>query len=116
MPNPIRFAQLSFWFSHARGICAAAQKHPHINLVAIWDADPKRGRKAAEQFGVEFIPDLDDLLAALVTDHSKITEELIDRRNDAATRPGAMEKFKEFGISPALRTTTYFRLVLTNKF
>ena len=63
MPNPIRFAQLSFWFSHARGICAAAQKHPHIDLVAIWDADPKRGRKAAEQFGVEFIPDLDDLLA-----------------------------------------------------
>lgn len=63
MPNPIRFAQLSFWFSHARGICNAAKKHDHVDLAAIWDADADRGRAAAEQFEVEFIPDLDTLLA-----------------------------------------------------
>ena len=63
MPNPIRFAQLSFWFSHARGICSAAQQHPNVNLKAIWDANPDRGRAASKQFGVEFIADLDELLA-----------------------------------------------------
>lgn len=61
--STIGFAQLSFWFSHARGICNAAQKHPNIDLKAIWDADTKRGATAAEQFGVEFIADLDELLA-----------------------------------------------------
>ena len=62
MPN-IRFAQLSFWFGHARGICNAAQKHGSVDLIAIWDADVKRGQAAADHFGVEFIPDLDALLA-----------------------------------------------------
>ena len=62
MPN-IRFAQLSFWFGHAHGICNAAQKHDSVDLIAIWDADAKRGQAAADRFGVEFIPDLDELLA-----------------------------------------------------
>ena len=62
MPN-IRFAQLSFWFGHAHGICNAAQKHDSVDLIAIWDADAKRGQAAADHFGVEFIPDLDELLA-----------------------------------------------------
>ena len=59
MPN-IRFAQLSFWFGHAHGICNAAQKHDSVDLIAIWDADAKRGQAAADHFGVEFIPDLDE--------------------------------------------------------
>ena len=66
MPN-IRFAQLSFWFGHAHGICNAAQKHDSVDLSAIWDADAKRGQTAADHFGVEFIPDLDELLAAMTS-------------------------------------------------
>ena len=31
-----------------------------------------------------------DLMAAIVFDHSKITDELVDRRNAAATRPGVL--------------------------
>ena len=61
--TPIRFAQLSFWFGHAHGICNAAQRHPGADLVCVWDEVPERGRTAAERFGVEFIPELDDLLA-----------------------------------------------------
>ncbi|MEE8519628.1 MAG: alpha/beta hydrolase [Dehalococcoidia bacterium] len=38
-----------------------------------------------------------DLLSAIVSNQDMITDELVDRRNAAATRPGAMEKFKEFG-------------------
>ena len=58
----IRFAQLSFWFSHSNGICANAQRHPNTELVCVWDEDPARGKVASERFGVEFIPDLDTLL------------------------------------------------------
>ena len=37
------------------------------------------------------------LLQALIQDQSKITDELIDRRQAAATRPGAAESRKRFG-------------------
>ncbi len=59
----IRFAQLSFWFMHAHGICAAAERHPNVDLACIWDDDPARGRAAAEKFGVEYIGDLDEVLS-----------------------------------------------------
>ena len=58
----IRFAQLSFWFGHANGICANAKRHPNTELVCVWDEVPERGKAAAERFGTEFIPDLDTLL------------------------------------------------------
>ena len=59
----IRFAQLSFWFSHGRGICNAATNHPNVDLVTVWDADHKRGKAGADQFNVDFTTDLDELLA-----------------------------------------------------
>jgi len=59
----IGFAQLSFWFSHANGICTAATNHPNVDLVTVWDANPERGKAGAEQFNVEFTADLDELLA-----------------------------------------------------
>jgi pimeloyl-ACP methyl ester carboxylesterase len=39
-----------------------------------------------------------DLLSAIVSNKDMITDELVDRRNAAATRPGALEKFKQFGM------------------
>jgi 1,5-anhydro-D-fructose reductase (1,5-anhydro-D-mannitol-forming) len=62
LPDKIKFAQLSFWFSHARGICAAAQKHPNVDLSCIWDGDPTRGKAAADKFGIEYVGDLDEVL------------------------------------------------------
>ena len=58
----IRFAQISFWFGHAYGMCAAAQKHPGADLICVWDDDAERGRAAAERFGVPFVADLDEVL------------------------------------------------------
>lgn len=58
----IRFAQLSFWFGHANGICAAAQRHPNVELVCIWDDEPERGRRAAAKFGVGYIDSLSEVL------------------------------------------------------
>ena len=46
----IRFAQLSFWFGHANGICAAAQRHPQVELVCVWDEDRESGKAAAERY------------------------------------------------------------------
>jgi len=39
------------------------------------------------------------LLGALIIDKSRITDKLIDERQAAATRPGALEAFKAFGAS-----------------
>ena len=61
--DKIRFAQLSFWFSHANGICNAAKNHPSVELVGVWDANPDRGKAGASKFDVDFIADLDELLA-----------------------------------------------------
>ncbi len=58
----IRFAQLSFWFGHANGICASAQRHPNAELVCVWDDEPERGRRAAAKFGVDYFGSLDDVL------------------------------------------------------
>ena len=60
--NKVRFAQLSFWFGHAGGLCATAQRHPHAELVCVWDDDRERGMAAAERFEVEFVGELDEVL------------------------------------------------------
>ena len=60
--DKVGFAQLSFWFGHAGGLCATAQRHPHAELVCVWDEDQERGKAAAERFGVEFVDDLDQVL------------------------------------------------------
>jgi pimeloyl-ACP methyl ester carboxylesterase len=41
------------------------------------------------------------LLEALIIDHARITDKLIDDRQAAATRPGALESFKAFGAAIA---------------
>ncbi len=59
----VRFAQLSFWFGHAYGICSAAKINPVSELVCVWDEDEERGKQASERVGVEFVKNLHELLA-----------------------------------------------------
>lgn len=59
----LRVAVLSFWHVHARDYAKTAVQHPQTDLVAVWDDDAARGREGAAEFGVEFEPDLDALLA-----------------------------------------------------
>lgn len=49
---------------HAFSYAHALQALPNAELAAIWDDDPKRGRKAAKQFDTAFIKDLDTFLAS----------------------------------------------------
>lgn len=59
----MRIASVSFWHLHGADYARAAVAHPDFDLVAGWDADPERGRSAAQEFGFVFVEDLEDLLA-----------------------------------------------------
>lgn len=51
------------------------------------------------------------ILQALIIDPKRITDKLIDERQSAATRPGALESFRAFGrASAALRQNPLFAL------
>ncbi len=59
----VRVAILSFWHVHGKDYARAAEEHPETEIVAVWDEVPPRGRAEAEQRGVRFYADLDELLA-----------------------------------------------------
>lgn len=58
----IRVAILSFWHVHAKDYANDAINHPDTEITAVWDEFPSRGREAANQLGVPFIKDLDELM------------------------------------------------------
>ncbi len=62
-PNKIGVALLSFAHVHADGYAQQAASIPDLEIVAIWDEDPQRGRDKAEQRGVPFYEDLNAVLA-----------------------------------------------------
>ena len=85
MSHPLAVAALGFWHVHAGDYARAAQNHPDTTLVAVWDDDHERGREAAEQFGVEFVADLDELLARPGLDAVTITT-ATDQHRDVMLR------------------------------
>jgi 1,5-anhydro-D-fructose reductase (1,5-anhydro-D-mannitol-forming) len=56
-------AILSFWHVHAKDYTRDATEHPDTQIVALWDENPERGRKEAEDRGFKFYENLDELLA-----------------------------------------------------
>jgi 1,5-anhydro-D-fructose reductase (1,5-anhydro-D-mannitol-forming) len=58
----LRIAMLSFWHVHANDYARHAATHPDVDIAAVWDEDPSRGRKWAIELGVEFHDDLADVL------------------------------------------------------
>lgn len=53
---------MSFAHMHAYSYAASLKQLPEAQFTAVWDDDPKRGRAAAKQFGVQFIKDRDQFL------------------------------------------------------
>ena len=53
--------------SHAHGhintYCQAMLDFPDVDLVAVWDDNEERGQKAASSFGLDFRPEVDDVLS-----------------------------------------------------
>ncbi|GAB3801126.1 Gfo/Idh/MocA family oxidoreductase [Humibacter antri] len=74
-------AVLSFWHVHAGDYAKTALQHPQTELVAVWDDDAARGRKGAAEFGIDFEPDLDALLARDDVDAVTITTSTKDHRS-----------------------------------
>jgi len=70
---PLRIAALSAWHVHAEEYAREAQNHLETELVAVWDEDPERGQALAGTLGVEFAPDLDQLLARENLDGATVT-------------------------------------------
>ena len=85
MSQPLTVAAIGFWHVHAGDYARAAQRHPDTRLIALWDDDPQRGKAAAEEFDVEFVTDLDDLLARDDLDAVTITTET-SRHTDVVRR------------------------------
>jgi 1,5-anhydro-D-fructose reductase (1,5-anhydro-D-mannitol-forming) len=59
----IRVAMLSYWHVHAKDYAREADEHADVEIVAVWDEEPERGRAEAEKRGVRFYENLDELLA-----------------------------------------------------
>ncbi|NGP46303.1 Gfo/Idh/MocA family oxidoreductase [Bacillaceae bacterium SIJ1] len=59
----IQVAMLSKWHVHAPDYADQAAKHPDISITAVWDEDAERGRAWAQELGVPFEEQLDDILA-----------------------------------------------------
>ncbi|MCC6793132.1 MAG: Gfo/Idh/MocA family oxidoreductase [Thermomicrobiales bacterium] len=58
----MRLALLSFWHVHAADYARDAAEHPVTEIVAVWDAQPERGRLEAETRHLTFVDDLDAML------------------------------------------------------
>ncbi|SDX04661.1 Gfo/Idh/MocA family protein [Paenibacillus sp. CF384] len=59
----IRVAMLSYWHVHAWDYTNQVQANPNLEVAAIWDELPVRGQEIADQLGVPFFANLDELLA-----------------------------------------------------
>jgi predicted dehydrogenase len=66
---------------HAVDYARAIAEHPDTVLSAVWDPDPERGRAGAAEFGVEFVADLDELLARPELDAVSITVATSEHRD-----------------------------------
>ncbi|MGF7046020.1 putative dehydrogenase [Paenibacillus sp. DS2015] len=59
----IGIGMISYWHVHAVDYTKQVQEHDDTVIVAVWDEDPKRGKKTAESLKVPFFESLDDMLA-----------------------------------------------------
>ncbi len=63
MPDLIRLAVISFAHAHVRMYCRAIADFDDAEVVAAWDDNRERGQRHAAEFGLDWEPDLDQLLA-----------------------------------------------------
>lgn len=91
MTHPLAVAAIGFWHVHAGDYAKNVQEHPDTTLVAVWDDDEQRGRAAAAAFGVEFVADLDELLARPELDAVTVTTST-DQHRDVIGRAIAAGK------------------------
>lgn len=96
-----RVAILSFWHVHAEDYAREAKAHPDVETVTIWDENPARGRREAEQRNIPFHENLDELLEREDLDGVVVTTPTTAHRHiiPAAARAGK-HAFTEKVIAP----------------
>lgn len=76
---------LSHAHGHSNVYCEAMQGFPDVELVATWDDNAERGQRAAKSYGMEYRPNVDDILqdpcidAVIVTMETNRHAEFIER-------------------------------------
>ena len=63
MPDKIRLGVISFAHGHVSAYCRVIAGFADAEVVAAWDDDHERGQESAAEFGLEWQPDLNQLLA-----------------------------------------------------
>ena len=59
----LKIAMLSRWHVHAEGYAFEFKNRDDVKLTVVWDEEIEKGKEFAKQFGMDFEPDLDKLLA-----------------------------------------------------
>jgi len=63
VPEPLRLGVISFAHGHVLSYCRVIAGFDDAEVVACWDDDQERGQKHAAEFELEWMPDLDAMLA-----------------------------------------------------
>ncbi|MBR6683467.1 MAG: Gfo/Idh/MocA family oxidoreductase, partial [Firmicutes bacterium] len=59
----MKIAMISGWHVHAKGYARQALEIPGVEIKTVWDEDPQRGKKWAEELGCDFVADYDEIMA-----------------------------------------------------
>lgn len=60
--KPLGIGIISFAHGHVNAYCSQIRGFDDARLVAAWDDNEERGRRNAEQFGMTFVPSLEELV------------------------------------------------------
>jgi predicted dehydrogenase len=69
----MNIAIISYWHVHAEGYSKEILEKTNSKITAIWDEDIERGTKYADQFGVKYYQDYEELLSDKAIDGVVIT-------------------------------------------
>ena len=59
----MKIAMISGWHVHAKGYAKQALEIDDVEIKTVWDEDPERGKKWAEELGCDFVADYDEVMA-----------------------------------------------------
>lgn len=85
MTQNLRIALVGAWHVHANDYARDCENNPHTQLVAVWDANPSFAERAAREWNVPAIADLDTLLAdpdldgAIITTATNIHRQVMEK-------------------------------------
>ena len=91
----VRIGILSHAHGHSNVYCRVMQGMDDVELVATWDDNEERGRKAARDFGIEYRREADDVIAdpridaVIVTTETNRHAEYVERAAAAASTSSA---------------------------